>query len=132
MHQQILTVTNTHHTHTQPEEINEPVSVLLPLPQATSSHGNLTETAGIVEWQPPHVDWHPWAGRSAYSVGEAYSNLDPEARAKQISDDLYVDLGRRKGEDPDLQKVGVVMLQTVYQSDIIPSCRDWKLDSCCP
>ena len=87
--------------------MSEPISLLLPLPKPAGNHDNTVDAPGVVEWKPPHIDWHPWARHSAYEVGGAYSTLEPQARAERISQDLYAELSQKKGADTELQRVSV-------------------------
>lgn len=87
-----------------PEDLNEPTSVLLPLPKPEADPEKASDVPGVIEWQPPHIDWSPWTHRSAYLEGGAYATMEPEARANQLSQDLYQDLSRRKATDSALQQ----------------------------
>ena len=88
----------------QPEDPEEPVSVLLPLPTPESNPDSRTSD-GVVEWRPPHIDWNPWTSCSSYQAAGPYSTMEPEARADTISRDLCDELARRKAQDQDLLKV---------------------------
>ena len=61
--------------------------------------------AGVVEWKSPHIDWNPWTCCSAYQASGPYSEVEPEARARQCSEALYHEISQRKAEDQDLCKV---------------------------
>lgn len=89
----------------QPAESEEPTSVLLPLPKPpadpTPPRG---QDRSVVEWKPPHVDWNPWTCCSAYQMGGAYDTMEPEARADQLSQNLYQEMTQRKTNDLSLVK----------------------------
>ena len=88
----------------QPEDPEEPVSVLLPLP-IPASDPDSRASDGVVDWKPPHIDWNPWTNCSSYQATGAYSNMASEARANRLSQDLCEQMAHRKTMDQDLQQV---------------------------
>jgi len=92
--------------HIQPVDLEEPVSVLLPLPTPASNPENQASD-GVVNWSPPHIDWNPWTNCSAYQATGAYNDMAPEARTNRLSQDLYEQMAHRKNTDQDLQQVCV-------------------------
>ena len=92
---------------TQPDEVEEPTSVLLPLLKSDSGSNQTQERSDVVPWQAPHIDWNPWTNRSAYVNSGPLAQLDPQSRAAQTSQLLFSELSDRKARDPALQKVRV-------------------------
>lgn len=81
--------------------------MLLPLPKPEPSAGGAPQSAGVVEWKLPHIDWNPWTCCSGYQQSGPYQELEPEARSTQISKALYQEMSERKLTDHALVKVGV-------------------------